>query len=253
MRFLTADYLFPLYMEPLKQGVLQISEKGEVISIFKDRKAVSKKKLEFFDGILCPGFVNAHCHLELSHLFGNISRDKGLLSFIASIKKRSEYDKQDILESIESAEKQMIKNGIVGVGDICNTADTLYQKQKRNLQYYNFIEVFGVRDKNANQIIFDAKDLRSQFRVNGQKSTISPHSPYSVPKKLMQEIIRNFDSEDELLTIHIQESDQENYLFENKSGDFFSWLKSTKRCYVLAMCSGRGTDKAERRSRRGGI
>ena len=65
MRFLTADYLFPLYMEPLKQGVLQISEKGEVISIFKDRKAVSKKKLEFFDGILCPGFVNAHCHLEL--------------------------------------------------------------------------------------------------------------------------------------------------------------------------------------------
>ena len=131
MRFLTADYLYPLYINPLKHGVLQISEKGEVISIFEDRKAVSKQKLEFFDGVICPGFVNAHCHLELSHLFGNIHKGKGLLSFIESLKKRSDFNKLEILESIEFAENQMIKNGIVAVGDICNTADTLYQKKKK--------------------------------------------------------------------------------------------------------------------------
>ena len=114
----------------------------------------------------------------------------------------------------------MMKNGIVAVGDICNTADTLYQKQKRNLEYYNFIEVFGVQDQNVNQIMIEAKDLKNQFRSSGQISTISPHSPYSVPQKLMQEILRNFDQEDELFTIHIQESDLENDLFENKKGEF---------------------------------
>ena len=82
MRFLTADYLYPLDTPPLKKGVLQISEKGEVISVFEDRKLISKEKLEVFEGILCPGFVNAHCHLELSHLFQKIDQGKGLLNFI---------------------------------------------------------------------------------------------------------------------------------------------------------------------------
>ena len=66
MRFLTADYLYPLHKAPLKNGVLQISDKGEVIDIFDDRKFVPDSKLEFFQGILSPGFINAHCHLELS-------------------------------------------------------------------------------------------------------------------------------------------------------------------------------------------
>ncbi len=226
MRFLTADYLYPLYIDPLKQGVLQISDKGEVVSVFEDRKCVPKEKLEFFDGILCPGFINAHCHLEISHLFGKVDKTQGLLDFIKAIKKRDDFNKKDILDAIEAAEQQMIKNGIVAVGDICNTADTLYQKQKKKLKYYNFIEVFGVQDQNAKQIINEAKDLKNQFRASGLISTISPHSPYSVPQKLMQEILRSFDQEDELLTIHIQESDQETDLFENKKGEFFYWLKS---------------------------
>ena len=63
MRFLTADYLFPLYKAPIKQGVLQISNTGEVITLFENRNEVPQHKLEVCDGIICPGFVNAHCHL----------------------------------------------------------------------------------------------------------------------------------------------------------------------------------------------
>jgi cytosine/adenosine deaminase-related metal-dependent hydrolase len=68
MRFLTADYLFPLNQNPLKEGVLQVNDKGYVVAILKQRKLVSERKLEVYNGILCPGFVNSHCHLELSHL-----------------------------------------------------------------------------------------------------------------------------------------------------------------------------------------
>ena len=52
MRFLTADYLYPLHMPPIKNGVLQISDKREVISVFKDRKFLEYNKLEFFKGAL---------------------------------------------------------------------------------------------------------------------------------------------------------------------------------------------------------
>ena len=148
-----------------------------------------------------------------------------MLDFISVIQTRNNFDINDILTSIENAEQQMKKNGIVAVGDICNTSDTIHQKQKGNLQYYNFVEVFGVQDIDMNQIIIAAKDLRNQFRISGLKSTITPHATYSVPKKLMEEIAKVFDEQDELLTIHIQETIEENNLFENKYGELFCWLK----------------------------
>ena len=131
MRFLTADYLFPLNQNPLKEGVLQVNDKGDVVAILKQRKLVSERKLEVYNGILCPGFVNSHCHLELSHLKGMTTKGKGIIDFISNIKQRNNYSKQQINVAIDLAEKQMIKNGIVGVGDICNTNDTINQKTKK--------------------------------------------------------------------------------------------------------------------------
>jgi len=226
MRLLTADYLYPLYTSPIKQGVLQISDNNKVVSIFERRAEFPKEKLEIFNGILCPGFVNAHCHLELSHLLGIADKGKGFLNFIDTIQERSNFTKDKILKAIENAEKEMMKNGIVAVGDICNTIDTLSQKQKDNLQYYNFIEIFGVQKEKINRAIEDGKELRNQFRTAGQKATIVPHASYSVPPNLMQAIAKNFDKKDFTLSIHNQEIKEENSLFEKKEGSLFDWLNN---------------------------
>ena len=210
MRFLTANYLYPLHTIPIKEGVLQISDNGKVVAIFEKRADVPKEKLEIFNGILCPGFVNSHCHLELSHLLGITEKGKGFLNFVGGIQQRNNFTKDKILETIEKAERQMIKNGIVAVGDICNTVDTLSQKQKGNLQYYNFIEIFGVQKEKINKVIEDGKELRNQFRIIGQKATIVPHAPYSVPPNLMKAIAKTFDKNDFTLSIHNQEIKEEN-------------------------------------------
>jgi cytosine/adenosine deaminase-related metal-dependent hydrolase len=224
MRFLTADYLFPLYIAPLKEGVLQISDDGQIIAIFKNRNEVTQDKLEIFEGILCPGFVNAHCHLELSHLKGNAEKGKGFLEFAGTIRKRDDFSEFEKQNAIDKAEQEMIANGIVSVGDICNTTDSLLQKQKGNIQYYNFIETFGV-DVNKLDVDFSqAIDLKNKFRAAGQKASIVPHAPYSVPPVLMKKINDYFDEKDELLTIHMQETKEENQLFEDKKGAFFAWL-----------------------------
>jgi len=228
MRFLTADYLFPLFIAPIKQGVLQISDKGEVLAIYKNRSEVPQDKLEIFEGILCPGFVNAHCHLELSHLLGKAEKGKGFLDFIGAIQQRDSYTAIEKQIAINKAEQQMIANGIVAVGDICNTTDTLLQKQKGNIQYYNFIEVFGVHENKIDAVFTQAIDLRKEFRNAGQKATIVPHAPYSVPPKLTEKIANTFDEKDVLLTIHMQETKEENELYENKEGAFFDWLNSIK-------------------------
>lgn len=224
MRFLSADYLFSLHIPPLKEGVLQISEKGEIIAIFENRREVPKNNLELFEGVLCPGFVNAHCHLELSHLQGIAEKGKGFLNFVGAVKKRNEFTKAQIQIAIENAEKQMINNGIVAVGDICNSDETLFQKSKNNLQYYNFIEIFGVQIQQLETIIKEGIDLRDKFRAIGQSATIVPHAPFSVPPKLMQLIAKNFDAQDHTLSMHLQETESENKLFEKNKGHLFDWL-----------------------------
>lgn len=118
----------------------------------------------------------------------------------------------------------MKKNGIVGVGDICNTTDTLFQKKFKNLAYYNFIEIFDVNEERINKRIKFAISLRSKFREIGMMATIVPHAPYSVTPKLMKEIINQCDKKDYISTIHLQENPEENLLFSSKKGQFFNWL-----------------------------
>ncbi|MBT3417665.1 MAG: amidohydrolase family protein [Flavobacteriales bacterium] len=224
MRYLSANYLFPLHISPIKEGVLQISDEGEIVNIFRNRSEVLQYKLEIFEGILCPGFVNAHCHLELSHLLGIAEKGRGFLDFLEAIQQRNSSTEIEKQNAIEKAEQEMIANGIVAVGDICNTTDTLLQKQKGNLLYYNFIETFGIHENKIDIIFTQSMELRNEFRTAGQKATISPHAPYSVPPSLMKKIIESFDDRDELLSIHMQETKEENQLFENKEGYFFDWL-----------------------------
>ena len=225
MRFLTADYLYPLNITPIKEGVLQISNKGEIINIFKDRDGFYKDKLEFYEGILAPGFINAHCHLELSHLHKVIKKEKGLLSFIKSIPEKRNVSKKIIMNSIENAEKKMIKNGIVAVADTCNTSDTLLVKSNKNLEYYNFIETFAITDKLIDQSINQARFLRHLFRQLGLKTTITPHSPYSVHPRMMKVISELYDQKDHILSIHFQESFLEDQMFKFKKGHLVDWLK----------------------------
>ena len=68
--------------------MIQITEKGEIVNIFDSRTKVPKGKIEIFDGILCPGFVNAHCHLELSHLKDLLPKKTGLPDFISKVSEK---------------------------------------------------------------------------------------------------------------------------------------------------------------------
>lgn len=225
MRFLTADYLYPLHINPIKNGVLQISDKGEVVAIFKDRRPVPKDKLEIFRGVLCPGFVNAHCHLELSHLLGIADKGKGLIDFVSSsIRKRDDFANEKIQIAIEKAEQQMIDNGIVAVGDICNTVDTLHQKKKRKLQYYNFIEAVQIYEEDVELTISKNLEIRNKFREQGLQATVVPHAAYSCVPQLLTEISRISDDHDQIFTFHNQETPSENELFSLKSGIMFDWL-----------------------------
>ena len=221
MRFISADYLYTLDSKPIKNGVLQINNFGEIINIFENKTEITGQNIEFFNGLLCPGFINAHCHLELSHLHNISNSVNGFSEFLEIVKKRDKYSKDFIAQAIKDAENQMIKNGIVAVGDICNTIDTLELKKNKNLHYYNFIESFEVKNEKSNDAILKALLIRDVFRNNDLKATITPHSSYSVTPDLMQLIANVSDEFDYTFSIHNQETKKKIFYSMIKKENFF--------------------------------
>jgi cytosine/adenosine deaminase-related metal-dependent hydrolase len=136
-----ADQLFTGYQLLGNDAVLITDEQGVVESILPYGEAGNE--VEELTGILSPGFINCHCHLELSHMKGLIPEMTGMTDFVLAVVQQRHHPDETILAAIEAAENEMLQNGIVAVGDICNNTLTLAQKRKGRLYYHNFIEASG--------------------------------------------------------------------------------------------------------------
>ncbi len=240
MRKISADYIFTIASEPIKNGLIIIDDDGTIIETGNTEDfgfSISdlenrKSSIEYYKGIICPGFVNTHCHLELSHLRSQLSENAGMTGFIKElISKRLKFSDEQINQAIADAEAEMIKNGIAAVGDISNNNSTFQQKSKGNLLYHTFIEIFNPDPNKAEAVFENALQLRKQLQKyethNFQlSSSIIPHAPYTMSEKLLKMIDDYAVKNNSIVSIHNQESEGENELFISKSGLMFdSFLK----------------------------
>jgi cytosine/adenosine deaminase-related metal-dependent hydrolase len=218
-RKFSADKIFDGYSFLLQKAII-VNASGVVIDVVDEQEGGDD--IEKLNGILCPGFINAHCHLELSHMKGHIPKHSGLVDFILKIVADRHYSEEDILEAIANAEDKMLQNGIVAVGDICNNALTITQKNKKRLHYHNFIEASGFIPAFAKERFDQSLSLLEAYSGKrsteiDKRATITPHAPYSVSPEMFA-LINNLP-DNNLLTIHNQETAAENEFFEKGTGD----------------------------------
>lgn len=215
-RKLKASYLFTGEKLLKSEKVLLADEKGNIIKLLNEKEAGSDA--EFYEGILSPGFINAHCHLELSHLKNVIPEKTGLVDFVFKVVTERHFDDEEIEKAMQVAEEEMIKNGIVAVGDISNNLISIKQKQKKNLSYYNFIETSGWLPSVAKRRFEKSKEILEAFEAQGLTASVVPHAPYSVSKELWEKIVAGFAGK--TISIHNQETSHEDAFFMEGKGDF---------------------------------
>ena len=218
------DQLFDGYRMLDDQHVLITTERGEIVDIIHPDEAGDD--VQVFAGILCPGFINCHCHLELSHMKGSIPEGTGLIKFVTRVIKDRHHAEDEILQAVERAESEMLSGGIVAVGDICNNTLTLPQKSKERIIYHNFVEVSGVAPGIADERFARAVEIFKAYKKQSSyafSNSIVPHAPYSVSEELWKKII-HFPG-NKLLTIHNQETKSENELFIGKQGEFLQFYQ----------------------------
>jgi cytosine/adenosine deaminase-related metal-dependent hydrolase len=217
------DFLFTGKQMLPSGNVVICDDEGFVVEIADEKDAGDD--IQKLNGVLTPGFINCHCHLELSHMRGLIPEKTGLIDFVFSVVMQRHFPEDEILEAIATAENEMIQNGIVAVGDICNNLFTKEQKLKGNLHYHNFIESSGWLPAIAEQRFTRSKEYFDVFSKY-LPTSIVPHAPYSVSDALWN-LIRPYYNK-KPVSIHNQETVFEDELFLQNSGDFLRMYQMMK-------------------------
>jgi aminodeoxyfutalosine deaminase len=224
MQKFSADQVYPLDAPPLPNGVVITDDQGKILAVEPadrhDPASVDRRA-----GALIPGFVNTHCHLELSHMKGRVDTGTGLIPFITGVVTQRNVAHEVILEAIDRAEQEMLDGGIVALGDISNAVDTFAVKVRGRMRYYNFIELFDfLQPDGAEKAFADWTAVYEQLQLApGSARSLVPHAPYTVSPVLFAKINAFNPAAGATVSIHNQETPPENALFMDKTGDFLDF------------------------------
>ena len=236
-RKLKADYLFDGFCITNAEKVLVLDKDNAIVNIM-DRVDAGEDIEEYF-GLLTPGFVNAHCHLELSHMKGLIPKGSGLVDFVFDVVSGRHIGEEKLQESIAKADRTMYETGISVVGDICNNLSTLFCKRHSNITYFNFLEASGWLPSVA-QVRFErAKEFYDEYsKISGNVSII-PHAAYSVSDPLWDLITPYFTGK--IVSIHNQETPCEDQFFLDGTGDLQRMYEKMNIRHTAYMPSGKSS------------
>lgn len=223
MRFLTADFIFNGEAF-FQNALLVLSEDGSVSDFVPLPDKSQLETADKFSGTLSPGFVNAHCHLELSHMLGLVKPGRGFVSFATElIPHRNSIAPEAIVAKCVEADALMFANGINGVGDISNQTDSFAIKSLSKIKYHTFIELLGLNPAIAHERFEAGQKLKMQC---SPPRSLSPHAPYTVSAELLRLIEREEEHESTVVTIHNQESKAESEFTEFGTGDMLELYKA---------------------------
>ena len=227
MRIISANSIFNGINFLSQEMALVIDDFGILKDIVK-KTEIQSSEIEHYDGIIAPGFVNAHCHLELSHLFSQIDPKTGLIEFLKQvIAKRNNFNKKEQEDAAIEADFKMWESGIVAVGDISNIDTTFKTKANSKIYYHTFIELIGLNPLHSETIFEKGLSLLKELENYNLIGSLAAHAPFSSSKLLINKIANYNGLNNLAFSIHNQESEEETKFFAGRpSGinDLFAYL-----------------------------
>lgn len=190
-------------------------------------------KQECATGLLTPGFVNAHTHLELSHLNGAIPQHTGLSQFaVQVVKTRNQAAFEVVQQAMLQADRNMYELGIVAVGDICNTDTSIAIKAQSAMYYHSFIECIGIRPHASDTVLQTHLALLQAFKTAGLQTSLAAHAPYSCAPNLIIDILKYNHHVNQPFSIHVLESFDENNFLMGQPTEFDNLYHSLGLSYT---------------------
>lgn len=229
-----AEWILPVTTKPIEQGFLEI-EGNRITQVKAQKKTnwqIRKNDLVIENGVILPGFVNAHAHLELSFLENQPITKLNKPSFTQWVEKlvalKSEKSPKQIDQSVAQGLQKMLRCGVTTIGDHLSYNTPLRSFLKSPQRGIMFIEILGAHLDAAElvyQEVVQNKVPKTKATLLKNKShwQIEPslHAFYSVHPEV---ITRFFDSKRAKASIHFGESQEEMDYFKSQ-GSLYQLVK----------------------------
>jgi cytosine/adenosine deaminase-related metal-dependent hydrolase len=225
MRYLSAQYIYTNAGPPLKRGIITVEDDGTIVSVEDSGGNLAERhSVEFHNGIIVPGFVNCHCHLELSFMKNEIPAGTGLADFLRAVNTIRYTLEKDVSQAIKKADTEMSDEGLVLCADICNNDSTFDLKKNSRIKYISLLEVFGIDPARAEFRMSEMLKLADTAERMDLPHWIVPHAFYSISIPLFR-LIKEHTRTNKVTSIHFMESPDEVTFFENHSGRLMDYYR----------------------------
>ena len=225
MNRIAAHYLYTLENEePIVDGFVEYDDEGVISRVGKCEDVRAEEK--YIDGIVMPGMVNSHCHLELSYLWKKFRKGTGMAGFIDQINEmRDNKSYEEKLADIQTWMDKLWEQGVSAMGDISNCSDSFGIKAASPMYTRTFLEVFGTEPQDCDAVIRGVLELQEKAKEAGIDAAPTPHSVYTMsPELLTASSAEGLKSG--YLSFHSEESQEEEDMLKTGTGKMYENRKN---------------------------
>ena len=188
---LRSRILLPISAPPVADGaVLILGDRIRFAGAWADlRPHVSEPPTDLGEGVLLPGLINAHCHLDYTDMAGQLPPPKNFTDWIGQITAAKEgWNHSDYARSWQRGAHMLLHSGTTTVGDIEARPELLPESWDATpLRVVSFLEMTGVRAGRApREILEETAATLSGLSHSRCSAGLSPHAPYSTPPGLLR-------------------------------------------------------------------
>lgn len=224
-----ARYVVPVDAPVIEDGGVKI-EGGKITAVGPARELSDDATTDYGDAVICPGFVNAHTHLELTSCAGLVPPTLEFtdwLQHLIAVARVKLADREDVDASVLAGIDQSLLSGVTLVGDITSRPDLsrphLANSALRCVSFGEVIAIGTMRNRYTERL--DAA-LNRDLETATCRVGVSPHAPYTVEPGPMRRCSARADEMDAPIAIHLAETAAEIEFTRNCSGPFSQHLQA---------------------------
>ncbi len=216
-RRIAASYVYTLKTGPVRNGFVEYDETdGTILSVGECAEGE-----DVLPGALVPGFVNTHCHVELSHLHRKFRKGTGMAGFIDQINELRDWAGREVKQQlVKEWMDKMWADGVSAMADISNDDSSFDIKKSHPMYTRTFLEVFGSEPEMCEGVMEDVAALKTVADQAGIDAAPTPHSCYTMSPQLLS-ASASAGLDEGFLSYHSQESPEEEDLLISGSGAMY--------------------------------